>query len=166
MSNCWYCSYRNLPGTLFCEECGRDLREKAPSTLPIEQNLPRGGFYAPTREISREYCGAETTILIYIQDQDEPIALSNFDRLGVGRRDNGGKHQPELDLTPYGALQKGVSRHHAEFVRSGDRLYIVDLNSVNGIGLNGRQLPPGEPCLVRDGDQIMLGNLVMMIYFT
>lgn len=166
MPICGYCSHHNLTGALFCEECGRNLREKVPSTLPVEQMSHRVGIGIGVSNRVNEYCGPQTTILIYIQDQDEPLVLGYFDRVGVGRRDNNGKRQPELDLTPYGALQKGVSRQHAEFIRSGDRLYIVDLHSSNGIGLNGRRLTPGEPALVRDGDEIMLGNLVMNLYFT
>lgn len=39
---------------------------------------------------------------------------------------------PDLDLDPYGALEKGISQRHALLRPTGHNLYLLDLNSANG----------------------------------
>jgi pSer/pThr/pTyr-binding forkhead associated (FHA) protein len=83
----------------------------------------------------------------------------------LGRADSSSTQVPDLDLTPYGALEKGVSRMHAAIHRSEDTLTLVDMGSVNGTHLNGQRLIPEQPRVLRDGDEIRLGKLVAHIYF-
>ena len=54
-----------------------------------------------------------------------------------------------------------VSRHHCDVVRTGRHYFVVD-RSTNGTQLNGQLLPPGEPVLLRRGDQIGLGGEVVV----
>jgi pSer/pThr/pTyr-binding forkhead associated (FHA) protein len=49
-----------------------------------------------------------------------------------------------------------VSRHHAKFVRSGGKLYLEDLGSLNGTYVN-RTLLDGRT-LLREGDEIQIGK--------
>ena len=71
-----------------------------------------------------------------------------------------------LDLEPYHAYEKGVSRIHAELHRVDEiMLMLTDMNSVNGTYLNGSRLIPSQPRIVRDGDEIRLGELTMLISF-
>ncbi len=49
-----------------------------------------------------------------------------------------------------------VSRHHAKFVRSGGKLYLEDLGSLNGTYVN-RTLLDGRTVL-REGDEIQIGK--------
>jgi pSer/pThr/pTyr-binding forkhead associated (FHA) protein len=83
----------------------------------------------------------------------------------LGRLDPASGTAPDLDLTPYGALQGGVSRIHAAIRRGEDTLTLVDLGSVNGTHLNGQRLIPNQPRVLRDGDEIRLGKLVAHVYF-
>jgi pSer/pThr/pTyr-binding forkhead associated (FHA) protein len=83
----------------------------------------------------------------------------------LGRSDNTSTQKPDLDLTPYGALEKGVSRIHAAIERSEDTLTLIDMGSANGTHLNGQRLIPDQPRVLRDGDEIRLGKLVAHVYF-
>ena len=76
----------------------------------------------------------------------------------LGRADNTSTQKPDLDLTPYGALEKGVSRIHAAICRNDDTLTLVDKGSANGTHLNGQRLVPDQPRVLRDGDEIRLGQ--------
>lgn len=88
------------------------------------------------------------------------------DKGGVlGRRDSKGQ-KPDVDLSLWSGFHSGVSRRHAEIrVGEGDQLYIIDLDSTNGTFINGQQLQPNMPYLLRHSDEIRLGSLVMHVYF-
>ena len=49
-----------------------------------------------------------------------------------------------------------ISRNHAEINRRGNDYIVSDLNSTNGIYINGRRIT--EPALLRDGDAVEIGN--------
>ena len=49
-----------------------------------------------------------------------------------------------------------VSRHHARIVLEGDRAVVYDLNSRNGVKLNGA--PIKEPTELKDGDRLRIGT--------
>jgi len=87
------------------------------------------------------------------------------DRITVGRMDPNTGSSPDVDLSPFDALNKGVSRRHAVISRRDGALTLVDLGSPNGTFLNGQKLVPNQPRILRDGDDIRLGHLVMRIGF-
>jgi pSer/pThr/pTyr-binding forkhead associated (FHA) protein len=72
---------------------------------------------------------------------------------------------PDIDLTPYGADDKGVSRLHASLHRQEETLVLSDLGSVNHTFINGQRLHAHEVRVLRDGDEIRLGRLVLYAYF-
>ncbi|MBZ0301389.1 MAG: FHA domain-containing protein [Anaerolineae bacterium] len=109
--------------------------------------------------------GEDATIILRIRDVSEPIMLEPANQIILGRKDMTSTNEPDLDLTPYDALDKGVSRIHAAIRRSEDNLTLVDLGSANGTHLNGQRLVPDQPRLLRDGDEVRLGRLVTHIYF-
>lgn len=51
---------------------------------------------------------------------------------------------------------EGVSRYHCRVFRKGDRYFVEDLDSSNGIHLNGKRLPSREPHGLCHGDKIQL----------
>ncbi|MFC1960719.1 FHA domain-containing protein [Chloroflexota bacterium] len=107
----------------------------------------------------------EASIIIHIRDAAEPIVLQPRQETVFGRLDPSSDIKPDLDLTSYGALEKGISRIHSAVRRGEDTLTLVDLGSVNGTFLNGQRLTPNQPRVLRDGDEIRLGQLVIHIYF-
>jgi hypothetical protein len=72
----------------------------------------------------------------------------------------------EVDLTPFGAEEAGISRRHAMLTIEQNHLWITDLHSINGTFLNGCPLEPDKPALLRDGDQLELGRLSLRVFFT
>jgi pSer/pThr/pTyr-binding forkhead associated (FHA) protein len=83
----------------------------------------------------------------------------------VGREDATSDIFPELDLTPYGALEKGVSRRHAKITHHDDELTVEDVGSVNGTFLNGHRLTPYQKVPIDSGDVLQLGALGLQVYF-
>jgi len=92
-----------------------------------------------------------------------PVQIS--DRMVLGRREFNKPELVDIDLTPYGAREKGVSRRHAALYRTSHILSLVDLGSSNGTYLNGTRLLPHQPRLVRSGDEVAFGKMVFKIHF-
>ncbi len=163
MKICPNCQYSNREGILFCEDCGQSLIGTV-STLTRE--LKKGD----TGQLNLKSSGwgtarfnSKSSIIIHIRDVAEPIVMQPEAQLVMGRTDV--NQMPDLDLTQYGAQEKGVSRVHAAIRRGDDTLTLVDLGSVNGTHLNGQRLIPNQPRILRDGDEVRLGKLVLHVYF-
>jgi pSer/pThr/pTyr-binding forkhead associated (FHA) protein len=89
------------------------------------------------------------------------VDLSGTEGFVLGRSDSKSSYLPDIDLAVFKALDKGVSRRHAAFVRYENKLHIVDLSSVNGTFLNGNRLSPEVPYPVHTGDRLVLGELTL-----
>lgn len=163
---CQHCGHANRAGFLFCEECGRGLRG-----LPLNATIPtRTMPNDPDEPSAKSTWGSAsvrrgTVIVLHIQEA-QPMTISPDKRLVFGRSDNDqSSSKPDIDLSPFGALEKGVSRRHAIIEPNEDTLMIMDIGSSNGTFLNGQRLLPNQPRVLRDGDEIRLGRLVAHIYF-
>ncbi len=87
-----------------------------------------------------------------------------FDLVGkasvvVGREDAPSNSFPDIDLTPYGAEEGGVSRLHARIAQSGDAWTIEDLESTNFTFINRKRIAPKTLTPLNDGDEIRLGRV-------
>jgi serine/threonine protein kinase len=90
----------------------------------------------------------------YVAERRFPLAGTE---IRIGRRSSKSAHQPDIDLTGPPA-DPGVSRRHAELRRSQDGTWsVIDLDSPNGIQINGREAPSGTPIPLQPGDSIHLG---------
>lgn len=85
----------------------------------------------------------------------------------VGRNSSGRGVHPEIALDD----DTGVSRRHAEFVVSGEKLFVVDRSSTNGTYVlsdtehYGPETPPIQPEVARalqHGDRVYLGAWTRM----
>lgn len=165
MKICPYCAHANREGVLFCEECGHPFWETQGSMstsklVQEEQANIRGQMTWGTARFDRE-----SSIVIHVRDYPEPITLAPKDELLVGRSDVQTTTVPDIDMAPYGAAERGVSRRHAVIRRGEDTLTLIDLGSTNGTHLNGQRLIPHQPRVLRDGDEIRLGKLVFHVFF-
>jgi serine/threonine protein kinase len=70
---------------------------------------------------------------------------------------------PEIDLSE-ATLDPGVSRRHAKLTVAPDGSWtVVDLNAMNGIQVNGKDVPVGDSVALRPGDHIHLGAWTRII---
>jgi hypothetical protein len=92
--------------------------------------------------------------------QSDVVGLDICGDVVLGRA--GGKEDdPDFDLTPYQAAEKGVSRRHALLRPSANKLYLIDLESTNGSRVNS--VPVTGAKALADQDSISLGNLVFLL---
>lgn len=93
------------------------------------------------------------------------VGLAVAPRMIFGRSDPTTNFTPDLDLTPFGGKDAGVSRQHVNLFHDGKQLYAQDNYSRNKTTLNNQLLDPAQPVALSDGDVLMLGRLVLTIYF-
>jgi hypothetical protein len=92
--------------------------------------------------------------------QSDVVGLDICGDVVLGRA--GGKEDdPDFDLNPYQAAEKGVSRRHALLRPSANKLYLIDLESTNGSRVNS--VPVTGAKALADQDSISLGNLVFLL---
>jgi hypothetical protein len=165
MIRCPYCQHEMMEGALFCEECGLSLWEDSQGEVPTRKLEEDSNEFSVKSGWGTATFQERNQVIIHIRDAAEPVTVYPGAEFVIGRHDSASGITPDLDLTAYGALEKGVSRLHAALRRGEDVLSIVDLDSANGTYLNGQRLAAHQPRLLRDGDEIRLGKLVLHIYF-
>jgi len=160
---CTNCGHENADNEKICVTCGVLLsNEHYQSTRSLgdtdfEEGSPKWG--------SARFNGTMHLVL----DVLDSGASYRFDANQVTEvilgRSNPDSDVPEVDLTQSDAINKGVSRRHATIVRRDGALHIVDNNSANGTYLNGQRLVAQQPRILRDGDDVRLGHLVVRVTF-
>ena len=98
-------------------------------------------------------------VLLVIRGMIERLILGEGVQYVLGRFDYGKQEDNQIDLSPYGAGDRGVSRIHAQIHLENDELFITDLGSTNGTFLAGKRLEPNTPTVLRKGDELLLGRL-------
>lgn len=93
-----------------------------------------------------------------------PLQLKVDSKAIIGRSDPESGFQPDIDLSPYNAVERGVSRRHAELRAGTDFLVIIDRGSTNGTRLNSFPLQPNEPYKVQHGDLLTIGTMDLEIF--
>jgi pSer/pThr/pTyr-binding forkhead associated (FHA) protein len=83
----------------------------------------------------------------------------------LGRYDTDTGETPEIDLEEYDAQDLGVSRRHAAILIEDDAVKIMDLGSANATYINGQKLIARQARILRDGDELRLGRMVIRINF-
>jgi len=125
----------------FCDNCGAALKEAA----------------APA--VEAEVVPAVAGPRLVVADTGAEIPLPAGDEVLIGREDPISGIFPDIDLTPHGGEEGGVSRKHVR-IRAQDGGYTVeDLNSTNFTFVNRQRLTPGSPQPVKDGDELRLGRV-------
>lgn len=150
MITCTNCETENLDGTLYCDNCGAELPENA--------------FVAADSEAMFEVPITENTGPFLMHPQTgEKFELSHKSEVVIGREDPVSGIFPDIDTTLLGGEEDGVSRQHARITNSGDQYFVEDLDSVNATFVNKEKLSPHAPISLKDGDELMLGRLKLLM---
>lgn len=104
------------------------------------------------------------SVRLVVRGMSEPVKFKE-NRAVLGRTDHKRAKHPDVDLTHFGAIERGVSREHVRLEVKDERLLITDLDSSNGTSLRGKPLRPFTPIKVRSGDDVVLGRLAFKILF-
>lgn len=146
---CRKCGTESPAQARFCSECGAPLTDPTGDTttmFPVtSEDRPVELTDQELQEI-RTLAAGNALLVVNRGRGDSASFLIDSDITNVGRH-------PESDIFLDDIT---VSRHHAKFVRSGGKLYLEDLGSLNGTYVN-RTLLDGRT-LLREGDEIQIGK--------
>lgn len=166
MVACAQCGHENEADSAVCAQCGASLNEAGQLgpegattrrvAMGTDSAIPRWGTAS---------LGAKRQVLLHVRGYDQPLAVSIGGELELGRADVVTGRMPAIALDDYQAAELGVSRRHAALVLEDDALKIVDLGSSNATFLNGQKLIPGQLRILRDGDELRLGKLIIRVQF-
>ncbi len=107
--------------------------------------------------------GLEINLIIH--SISERFLLQEGRHIILGRFEPNRRQPDELDLTPYGASEKGVSRFHARIALMYNQLLITDLQSSNGTYIRGIKVTPYVPATLSKDDEVHLGRLPIQVMF-
>lgn len=162
---CPACRHPEMAGTIFCSECGALLAnhpEGTSKTIGQSAGKPdtmRREGLSQTRPPTPSPAGLAVRILT----TGHVLPLSGKQEFSIGRTGGGQPILPDIDLTPYGGYQNGVSRLHALIQIKDTIVWVNDLGSANGTRVNDRAIPAHEPVRIQNGDVITLGNFNIQI---
>jgi hypothetical protein len=112
------------------------------------------------------YFRPDLKLVIQIETSRKPLVFDfqSIDTLVIGRADPDTGERPDIDLTDFAAVKKGISRRHASIFWQNGTLHIMDEGSANGTGLNGDTLLAHRPYMLRNGDLVTLGGLALRLW--
>lgn len=165
---CPNCQHKELPGALFCSECGTQLVsldilntrsiQKTPSDMLEERTeIPKISPKSPKGK------GSEPSISLHIIDSGQVIHLAERTEFTLGRTIEGQPILPDVDLSPFDAFTLGVSRLHAALRIVNHEVVVTDLGSSNGTRVNGQKIVPHVDYPINHGDIIALGKLKIQV---
>jgi len=102
--------------------------------------------------------------LVVVDGGQVLLLPTDKNEMTIGREDPVSNIYPEIDLTPYGGEQGGVSRQHARLINSGGQWMLSDLNSTNYTRLDGVRLEPNKPQALHDGAKVQFGRVALTFH--
>lgn len=167
---CPNCHVQNLPGTLFCSECGAQLLITDNQATHAFRRSPSDTLNAsklqvePVAEAQATLPNsAEAAISLHLVDSGQVLHLAGRNEFTFGRVTEGQPILPDVDLSPYEAYAQGVSRLHASLKVAGQRVMIMDMGSSNGTRVNGQKIIPHVDYPLSHGDLITLGKFKFQV---
>jgi hypothetical protein len=169
---CPACGHKNKAEAESCLFCGTPLEKSAKQTDTSTINLGKEKTIPVIEERGLDSQTAPSPskgIAIYLAGDIKPIAVIFDDEFILGRLSEGKEEEDSndlvVDLRPYGALEKGVSRRHLMVRRARDGYEAIDLGSMNGTFLYEKWLAPHRPYPLFNGALIRMGNFRIFITF-
>jgi hypothetical protein len=107
----------------------------------------------------------ENARLILHIETTPPLIIEPLSKTFLGRFEESLLDGLYINLVPYDAKAKGVSRLHAVLHRTAMTIAIEDLNSRNKTYVNSRLIAPHQVQMLHDGDELLLGGLHIRVAF-
>ncbi len=166
MNKCPYCKRPNPDSATACKTCGMPLNPHE-ATRPKTIHINSGDLPGTQPRWGKAYLVGDLRLRLYAPETGDAIEV-NFQRYEtavLGRLTPDTGPLATVDLAAFDAGMLGVSRQHARLQLEKHTVYLTDLDSTNATYLNGHRLSPNHPIIVRDGDELRLGDLRLVVTF-
>jgi pSer/pThr/pTyr-binding forkhead associated (FHA) protein len=169
---CPNCHHQELPGALFCSECGAQLVSVDALTTQnlnqVHSDILNPNIFNTISETEQEIPESvsgdfDSVVSLHLVEAARTIHLSGRPEYSVGRVAEGQPILPDIDLSEFEAYAQGVSRLHASIKIGLQRVSIMDLGSSNGTRVNGQKIVPHVDYPLKHGDIIALGKLKVQL---
>lgn len=162
--NCANCGKTNQRHEVFCYSCGQLLE---PVKGAYDTRVLGEQSSAP---LDSEHFGPDSVLVLRVRGSTENYETrpqKSDHELIIGRSTKGSVLSPDIDLTNRQASEMGVSRLHLSINYDAEHqaVLVSDLGSANGSYLNGQRMMPKEVRVLRHGDELRLGKLVLLASF-
>lgn len=148
--------HENPDGSAFCDECGERLDPQAIGTATTAAPASIAG--APGAMGGAD---ANEQARLVLQPSGPDFDIGGKTEILLGREDSISNIYPDIDLTPHGGEEGGVSRLHAKIYLQGGQYMIEDQNSTNATFVNRQKLEPKTPTPLNNGDEVRLGRVIL-----
>jgi hypothetical protein len=142
-----------------------DLNVDSNETIDIPKDSPLFRKIRNKLDSDAGTASNQRQIVFIIRGITESLPFTESLSAIIGRSDVHSGSSPDLDLTPYGAQERGVSRKHAKLQIVDDQVFITDLNSSNGTFINAVRIEPEIPTPLASGGTVMLGRLSIQVIY-
>ncbi|NDJ86638.1 MAG: FHA domain-containing protein [Chloroflexi bacterium] len=154
---CPQCGTMNRPEARYCFSCGTLLTRSGTEQLYSDEASLNGASFGKLSSLIFTVRGFEQKPI--------HVNIEDFEEIIIGRTAADSVIVPDVDLTGFDSQKLGVSRVHATLKRKDTTVTISDMGSVNHTYLNGERIFPQEIRVLRDGDELRLGRMVIRISF-
>ncbi len=149
---CTSCGSINAVGEAFCSNCGNMLGAPAPDTANSASTA------APAAHVA---AAPALTARLIVEADNQEFDLSGKDNIMLGREDAVSNIYPDVDLSPHGGEEGGVSRLHARIFYENGQYLLEDENSTNFTYLNRQKLAGKTPMPLHDNDEVRVGRVLL-----
>lgn len=166
---CPSCGAANPAGEAFCSNCGVSMlgapaavaspTSPAPAAVEPDDDLSQASP-APAQSAAVA-SPADLSARLIVEADNQEFDLSGKDNILIGREDAVSNIFPDVDLTPHGGEEGGVSRLHARIFNENGQYMLEDENSTNFTYLNRQRLAGKTPTQLHDNDEIKLGRVLL-----
>jgi hypothetical protein len=159
---CAICKYENVANAEACANCGAPFSSDVTTTLSVSGHLAEVVRQDPNIRRTTLPAGS---IALYVMGEKLPLVVEGRGQPTIlGRQNQDAPSSGVVDLSKYQAHLLGVSRQHAAISYNDNVFAIEDLKSSNGTWVNENRLQANQPRVLRNGDVIRLGQLIIFVY--
>lgn len=160
---CPSCGATNPAGEAFCSNCGVSLlgapAPVEPAAIPAQTPAPV--VAQPAQHPAAAAAPAALQARLIVEADNQEFDLSGKENITIGREDGVSSIFPDVDLTPHGGEEGGVSRLHARIYVDNGQYLLEDENSTNFTFLNRQRLAGKTPTPLHDNDEVRLGRVLL-----
>jgi predicted amidophosphoribosyltransferase len=149
------------PEPLRCPVCGAEVEVDDTFCSNCGAALKAAPAAAPAPVVVGAPAAAGPRLLVVASGAEIPLPAGP--EILIGREDPVSGIYPEVDLTPHGGEDGGVSRKHARLIVDGGQYFVEDLDSTNFTFVNKQKLVPETRQAVHDGDEIRCGRVALVL---